>query len=181
MSQESGLLLPVASYHIYGETPLFRPVAHVIVPARTKPFNAAAFYQTSPNLYVFEDDFDQSVGRRPCLRVRQTIFTAPERPYAALLLKKKANDKCILTGLSKTHPSKLEDIAGLIKAQPGGKEGFLLNVGSNIIYVEEDEDFVVEVSYGWGDRRWNVNPYWLCEFGPWDAGCQVICPGYMST
>ncbi|MBP6975318.1 MAG: hypothetical protein KBB51_00650, partial [Candidatus Moranbacteria bacterium] len=74
----------------------------------------------------------------------------------------------------------LEDIAGLIEAQPGGKSGFLLNNGyANIFYVEGKNGEVFAVRVGWRsvDREWSVGGWGLGERGDWDAGRQVLCPG----
>ncbi|MBI2439005.1 MAG: hypothetical protein HYV45_00135 [Candidatus Moranbacteria bacterium] len=162
-------------YPVLTETRLLKPVAQATVPARTKPFNVAEFYQTGPGLYVYDTFAD-----RLDLHARQAVDSAPERPYVASLLKANAYDKDIRKELPETHLSTLEDIAGLIEAQPNGKSGFLLNNGyANIFYVEgkNGEVFAVDVYWGSDDREWDVGGWELDEDGHWDADFQVLCPG----
>jgi hypothetical protein len=163
-------------YPVLAETRLLKPVRKSTVPARTKPFNAAAFYQTGPGLYVYDTFAD-----RLDLNARQTVDSAPERPYvASLLIKENAYDKDIRKELPETHLSTLEDIAGLIEAQPNGKSGFLLSNGwANIFYVEgkNGEVFAVFVLWSSDNRRWCVGGWKLDGDGYWRSGCQVLCPG----
>ena len=162
-------------YPVLAETTLLKPVAQATVPARTKPFNAAEFYQTGPGLYV-----DDTFADRLDVNARRTVDSAPERPYVASLLKANAYDMDIRKELPETHLSTLEDIAGLIEAQPNGKSGLLLNNGyANIFYVEgkNGEVFAVNVDWGSGNREWNVRGWELGEIGNWNAGRQVLCPG----
>lgn len=162
-------------YPVLAETTLLKPVAQATVPARTKPFNAAEFYQNGPGLYVYGTFAD-----RLDVNARQTVDSAPERPYVASLLKANAYDKDIRKELPEDHLSTLEDIAGLIEAQPGGKSGFLLNNGyANIFYVEgkNGEVFAVVVYWFSDFREWYVLGWELDELGYWCAGHQVLCPG----
>lgn len=157
------------------ETRLLKPVAKATVPARTKPINLAEFYQTRFGLYVYDtfaDRFD--------LSAMQTVDSVPERPYVALLLKANAYDWDIRKELPEKHLSFLEDIAGLIEAQPNGKSGLLLNNGyANIFYVvgKNGEVFAVHVYWYSGNRQWDVRGWGLDEGGEWRAGSQVLCPG----
>lgn len=162
-------------YPMLVETRLLKPVSKSTVPARTKPFNAAAFYQTGTGLYVYDTFAD-----RFCLGARQAVDSAPERPYVASLLKANAYDKDIRKELPETHLSTLEDIAGLIEAQPNGKSGFLLNNGwANIFYVEGKNGDVFAVSVRWlsGGRSWDVGGWELGGAGEWRADRRVLCPG----
>lgn len=162
-------------YPVLAETTLLKPVAQATVPARTKPFNAAEFYQTGPGLYVYDTFAD-----RLDLGARQTVDSAPERPYVASLLKANAYDTDIRKELPDTHLSTLEDIAGLIEAQRSGKSGFLLNNGwANIFYVEGKNGEVFAVGVNWlsDDRKWDVYDWGLDERGYWFAVSQVLCPG----
>jgi hypothetical protein len=163
-------------YPVLAETRLLKPVGKSIVPGRTKPFNAAEFYQTGTGLYVYD-----TFAERFDLSVRQAVDSAPECPYMASLLKANAYDKDIRKELPETHLSTLEDIAGLIEAQPGGKSGFLLNNGNaNIFYVEgkNGEVFAVHVCWRSAYRRWFVSVWGLVEDGiGCFAGHQVLCPG----
>ena len=164
--------------NIVVETKLLKPVAQATVPARTKPFVASEFYQTGTGLYVY-DTFADRLG----LNTRQVVDSAPERPYVASLLQANAYDTDIRKELPETHLSTLEDIAGLIEAQPNGKSGFLLNNGyANIFYVEgkNGEVFAVGVRWDSGRRRWRVRDWELGGFGDWDADRQVLCPGTAS-
>ncbi len=159
------------------ETRLLKPVAQATVPARTKPFNAVEFYQTGTGLYVYDTFAD-----RLDVNARQTVDSAPERPYVASLLKANAYDKDIRKELPENHLSTLEDIAGLIEAQSGGKSGFLLNNGyANIFYVEgkNGEVFAVSVRWDSGRRGWGVNGWKLDEAGrrEWRTDRQALCPG----
>ncbi|QQS21174.1 MAG: hypothetical protein IPL87_01420 [Candidatus Moraniibacteriota bacterium] len=159
------------------ENRLLKPVATAIVPARTKPFNAAAFYQTGTGLYVYKKFVDHLyVNDR-----RTTVGLAPERPYVALCLKERDCDKAIRANLPETHLSTLEDIAGLIEAQSGGKSGLLFNDGFvNIFYVEGRNGEVFAVCVFWDsedDCRWFVSSRVLGEDGDWGDACQVLCPG----
>lgn len=162
-------------YPVLAETRLLKPVGTSTVPARTKPFNAAEFYQTGPGRYVYDtfaDRFD--------LSARKTVDSAPERPYVASLLKAKAYDGDIRKELPGTHLSTLEDIAGLIEAQPGGKSGFLFSNGyTNIFYVDgkNGEVFAVRVRWYSDNRKWSVSDWKLDEDGRWDTGNQVLFPG----
>lgn len=162
-------------YSVLAETRLLKPVAKAIVPARTKPWSAVAFYQTGTGLYVYDtfaDRFD--------LGARKTVDSALERPYVASLLKANAYDTDIRKELPETHLSTLEDIASLIGAQRSGQSGLLLNNGyANIFYVEgkNGEVFAVLVRWYSGNRRWLVRDLKLDECGCWDADDQVLCPG----
>ena len=161
--------------NIVVETKLLKPVAQATVPARTKPFVASEFYQTGTGLYVYD-----TFANRLDLSARQTVDSAPERPYVVLLLKGNAYNKNIRKELPETHLSTPEDIAGLIEAQPVGKSGFLLNNGyANIFYVEgkNGEVFAVDVYWRAGRRKWDVRDWKLDENGKWNAGYQVLCPG----
>lgn len=162
-------------YPMLAETRLLKPVGKSTVPARTKPFNAAEFYQTGPGLYVYDTFAD-----RLDVNARQAVDSAPERPYVASLLKANAYDKDIRKELPEIHLSTLEDIAGLIEAQPNGKSGFLLSNGyANIFYVEgkNGEVFAVDAPWLSGGRKWRVSDWSLDERGRWRAGFQVFCPG----
>ena len=161
-------------YPVLAETTLLKPVAQATVPARTKPVSVAEFYQTGSGLYVYD-----TFAERLDVNARQVVDSAPERSYVASLLKANAYDKDIRKELE-DHLSTLEDIAGLIEAQPGGKSGFLLNNGyANIFYVEgkNGEVFAVRVRWLSGDRRWRVRGWRLGEGGGWRAGNRVLCPG----
>lgn len=165
-------------YPVLAETTLLKPVAQATVPARTKPFNAAEFYQTGPGLYVYDTFAD-----RLDVNARQTVDSAPERPYVASLLKANAYDTGIRKELPEIHLSTLEDIAGLIEAQPNGKSGLLLNNGyANIFYIEgrNGEVFAVIVCWFSGGRGWRVDDWQLDEGGVWGADRQVLCPGNAS-
>ncbi len=168
--------MPLSNAQALRETRLLKPVAQATVPARTTtPFNAAAFYQTGTGLYVY-DTFADHLD----LSARQTVDSAPERPYVASLLKANAYDKDIRKELPESHLSTLEDIAGLIEAQRSGKSGFLLNNGYvNIFYVEDKNGEVFAVNVRWFsvDRRWFVHDWKLGGFGKWGAGSRVLCPG----
>ena len=162
-------------YPVLAETRLLKPVSKSTVPARTKPFNAAEFYQIGTGLYVYDTFAD-----RLDLSARQTVDSAPERPYVASLLKANAYDRDIRKELPDTHLSTLEDIAGLIEAQPNGKSGFLLNNGyANIFYVEGKNGEVFAVGVDWisGNRKWRVFDWELDGIGRWCADRQVLCPG----
>lgn len=162
-------------YPMLAETRLLKPVGKSTVPARTKPFNAAEFYQTGTGLFVY-DTFAYHFD----LSAKKTVDSAPERPYVASLLKANAYDTDIRKELPETYLSTLEDIAGLIEAQPGGKSGLLLNNGyANIFYVEgkNGEVFAVSVNCGSGCRQWNVLDWELGEVGDWLVGRRVLCPG----
>lgn len=160
-------------YPVLVETKLLKPVAKATVPARTKPFEASEFYQTGTKLYIhrfFADRLD--------LNAKQTVDSAPERPYVVLLLKANAYHKDIRKELPETHLSTLEDIAGFIEAQPGGKSGLLLNNGhTNIFYVKGKNGEVFVIDVFWNGRQWVIFAWELGEFGPWFAGCLVLCPG----
>ena len=171
----NALKQPSSRYPVLAETRLLKPVAKATVPARTKPFNAAEFYQTGLYVYVYDTFAD-----RLDLSARQTVDSAPERPYVASLLKANAYDKDIRKELPENHLSTLEDIAGLIEAQRSGKSGFLLNNGyANIFYVEGKNGEVFAVGVGWVSvsRQWLVGGWRLGEDGEWCADYPVLCPG----
>lgn len=164
-------------YPVLTETRLLKPVGKLTVPARTKSFNAESFYRTGTGLYVYDTFAD-----RLDLSARQTMNSDPKRrPYVASLLKANAHNKDIRSELPETHLSALEDIAGLIEAQPNGKSGLLLNnVYANIFYVEgkNGEVFVVDVDWDSDGRRWIVDDWPLDGgLGDWRAGSRVLCPG----
>lgn len=168
----------VARYPVLTETRLLKPVAQATVPARTKSFNAATFYQTGTGLYVYDTFAD-----RLDLSARPTVDSAPERPYVASLLKANAYDTDIRKELPETHLSTLEDIASLIGAQRSGQSGLLLNNGyANIFYVEgkNGEVFAVNVRWHSGNRYCYVNDLELDEDGLWLAVSQVLCPGNVA-
>ena len=93
-------------YPVLAETRLLKPVSKSTVPARTKPWSAAEFYQTGHGLYVHDTFID-----RLNLSISQIGDSTLERPYIASLLKVNAYDKDIREELPKTHLSTLEDIA----------------------------------------------------------------------
>ncbi|MFZ2299678.1 MAG: hypothetical protein WAW00_00915 [Candidatus Moraniibacteriota bacterium] len=170
-----GGLKLLSCYPVLAETRLLKPVGKSTVPARTKPFNAVAFYQIGTGLYVYE-----TFAERLDLSARQIVDSAPARPYVASLLKANAYDKDICKELPESHLSTLEDIASLIEAQPKGKSGFLLNNGyANIFYVEgkNGEVFAVRVSWDSDYREWLVSGWRLDGTGFWGAGYRVLCPG----
>lgn len=163
-------------YPTLTETTLLKPVAQAIVPARTKLFNAATFYRTGIGLCVhdtFRDRLD--------LHARaDTVDSAPKRPYVASVIKADAYDKDIRKELPEAHLSMPEDIAGFIKAQPGGKSGFLLSNGyASIFYVEGKNSEVFAVSVYWhsANCQWFVRDWMLDVLGRWRADCRVLCPG----
>lgn len=165
-------------YPVLAETRLLKPVGKSTVPARTKPFSAAEFYQTGPGLYTWDSFRD-----RLDVEAKTVLECAPARPYVASLLKKDAYDRDIRKELPKTHLSTFEDIAGFIEAQPEGKQGFLLNNGyANIFYVEGRNGEVLAVDVRWrsGNRQWSVYDWRLDEYGKWYAGYRVLCPGNAS-
>ncbi len=158
------------------ETRLLKPVSKSTVPARTKPWSAAEFYQTGHGLYVHDTFID-----RLNLSISQIGDSTLERPYIASLLKVNAYDKDIREELPKTHLSTLEDIAYLIEAQSNGQSGFLLNRGyyTNIFYVEGKNSKVLAVGVSWDSSNcdWNVYSWKLGEGGYWPTENQVLCPG----
>lgn len=156
-------------YLMLTETRLLRPIATVIVPARNKPFNAAELYQDGAGRYIYET-FAKSLD----LEAKQTMVSAPERPYVALLLKANASDTDIQKELPEEHLSILEDIAWLIEAQSDGQSGFLLSNGYvNIFYALGK----IAVGVRWHSGLWCVDIWGLDERGSWFADCQVLCPG----
>lgn len=171
----------IAHYPVLVETNLLMPVAKAIVSARTKPFDAVVFYdETSTGISVYSTFLD-----RLDLSARQTIDPAPERPFAASLLKANACDTDIRKELPETHLSTLEDIVGLIEAQPDGKSGLLLNNGySNIFYVEDKngEVFAADVRCRSGNRGWwwSIDDWELGGRSCWDADDRVLCPGNVA-
>lgn len=182
------ILKQLSSYYpILVETALFKPVSQLIVPARTKLFDAAEFYQTGAGLIVhptFAEHFD--------LSIKQPVLALPkEIPYVASYLKGSAYDTDIRSELPETHLSTLADIAALIEAQTGGKSGFLLSRGwptrPNIFYVEGKKGIVFAVSVRWvyGSRGssdknfpgWAIFSSELDWNGRREADDQVLCPG----
>lgn len=165
-------------YPVLTETRLLKPVAQATVPARTKPFSAAEFYQTGPGLYIWDSFRD-----RLDVEVRTVLECTPARPYVASTLKADAYDKDIRKDLVDEHLSTLEDIAGLIVAQPKGKQGFLLNNGyANIFYVEGKEGVVFAVRVGWDsdNRLWHLRDWELDELGDWYSDYHILCPGHAA-
>jgi hypothetical protein len=161
-------------YPVLTETRLLKPVRTAAVPVKDKPFDASEFFRNRPGLYVWD-----SFLERFDLGVR-SVESAPERLYVASLLKEDAYDRDIRRELPENHLSTLEDVAGFIKAQPDGKEGFLLNNGyANIFYVEgkNGEVFVVSVSWSSGSREWDVLDWSLGGDGDWSSDNYVVCPG----
>lgn len=160
----------------YVETKLLKPIANVIIPARTKPFNMAAFYQTRSGLYVY-DTFADHLD----LNTRQTVDVTPERPYVALCLKAGAYDGDIRKALPEWHLSMLEDIASLIVAQPGGQPGFLRNNGQpNPFYVagKNDQVFLMNICWLSGYREWRIFDRLFDGYGDFRfTDDQVFCPG----
>lgn len=168
-------------YPILTETELLKPVAQAIVPARTGPFNLAEFYQTRDGLYIHE-----TLSYLFDLATEETINSALERPYVALLLKTAASSKKICEKLPENHLSTLRDIAYFIETQPDGKLGFLFNNDySKILFVKNENNEVLCVHVNWCDdptsdeEKWII---WACpEYNdePHPIGSQIICPGVM--
>lgn len=158
------------------ETRLLKPVAQATVPARTKPVDAAEFFQTREGLHVYDSFRNRFDFEAP-------IQAVSDQPYVASLLKSDAKDWDIRKELPETHLSTLEDIAGFIEVQPNGKEGFLLTNGYvNLFYVMGKEGVVIVVDIYWSAecRGWDVRGWNLDEGGRWLAGYQVLCPGTAS-
>ena len=158
------------------ETRLLKPVAKATVPARTKSFNVAEFYQDRTGLCVFhtlKDRFD--------LGAKKTVDSTPERPYVASLLKAYACDRDIRKELPETHLSTLEDIAALIEAQPRAQPGLLLNNGKpNIFYIEgkNNEVFAMSIFGRPCYRCWHISVRQIKEdVGRRRRDSQVLYPG----
>lgn len=186
MSGKKGQLS--SDYPVLMETQFLKPVATAIVPARTKTFNAAAFYQNRRVLFTYDEPAEQyqhnELTYQLDLNARQAMDSAPERPYVALLIKRHVFSNVIRKELlPETHLSPLEDIAGFIEAQPGGQSGFLLNDGStNIFYVEGKDDIILFMFVCWHSvrGRWFVRGKWFMISGDdellWPNN-RILCPG----
>lgn len=155
------------------ETKLLRPVATATLAARTTPIDLDQFFRARSGLCVwdlFREHFDLGV-----------VTPTPERPYVASLLKADAYDQDIRKELPQNHLSTLEDVVGLIEAQPNGEKGLLHIDGSrpNICYVIGRNGQVFAVYFVWCsvNREWLVRDWKLGERGEWNAGYQVLCPG----
>ena len=161
------------------EGKLLRPVAQVTIPARTKPFSVVEFYQTGLGIYVYG-----TITDRLDLNTRQVVASPPDRSYVALFIKVNAYCKDICRELPEEYLSTLEDIAGLIEVQWGGKSGVLLNDGwANIFYVEDvnGEIFAVFVRWDSDDREWYVGVWELDGVNRcWPAVRRVLCPGNIA-
>lgn len=160
------------------ETRLLKPVAQSIVQARTRPFNAEAFYQAGKELHV-----DKTFADRLDLRGRPTVYSAPERRYVAWRIKKSFTTQALWQELSKTIClSRLEDIAALITVQPFWKFGLLLtNSRANLCFVlgKNRRIYTVVISrdnpdYPGFRRGWRLSSWApsaaICIF----ADCQVL-------
>ena len=160
------------------ETRLLKPVAQATVPARTKPFNLADFYCYNPGFWMYDAFYDTLD-----LSNWKVVGSTPERSYVALCLKADAYDSDIRKELPETHLSTLEDIAYLIKAQPGGKGFLLLNGANNYFFVRSKNGtvFVVLIRWRTVSRKWVING-WRVEkrypalwYGP--GRRRIFCPG----
>lgn len=162
--------------NVLTETRLLKPIAKMIIPARTKPFNAAEFYQNSARV-VISDDLADCLD----LSARTTTDSIPERSYVALLFKDDASDLAIRAELPEAHLSTLEDIAVFIEAQPNGESGFLINDGCvTLFFVEGKNGAVCRVPVFWERMLhwWRIET-WKFVLPEDEGGAiyQVVCPG----
>ncbi|MES2006520.1 MAG: hypothetical protein V4436_00260 [Patescibacteria group bacterium] len=143
---------------------LFDAGSLVSVGPLTKRFDPKSFFRTREGLYVWNDMSQVLEHATPTDAADASMLG-----YANL--SRNAYDREIKAELPENHEVELWHIAELIKAQPGGKDGLLLNNGyANIFYVG---GFAVHVYWSADDRGWFVNG-WALGGGRWGAGSRVF-------
>lgn len=135
------------------------------------------FFQTGPGIYVtkrFSDNFDL-----------KGAFEMRKRFYVGSFLKSEASHVEIRQDLPQQHLSPLADVANLMLAQWGGKDGFLRTNGSPSVLYAMGKNGILGLSLGWSDwnRQWLLdaftptNPSSVYDTGSCRRGTWVICPG----
>ncbi len=128
---------------------------------------------TEVNLYVW-DDFKSCV-----LSSASPVTNRPALGVSVHDLAKNMYDSEIRAELPTAHVFSWADlwvIGALVKLQPRGEEGTLLNNGyANIFYLQVGvQVFVVRVYWHRDHAKWYVNAWKLVEYGRWSEGPRVL-------
>ena len=91
----------------------------------------------------------------------------PRKPGEAAIIPELGGETKVETTLS--------EMFSLIRKQPDGEEGVLLNNGwANILYIRDQNGVLRAVGVRWGDGGWGVDAGSVEDSGGWDAGHQVF-------
>jgi hypothetical protein len=110
------------------------------------------------------------------LKSSGNISEQPPATVASFTLGKAMNDTEIRAELPNNHVFSQDDlwmIADLIKKQPNGGSGELLNNEVNIFYVQVGA-LVFVVGVFWNGSGWDVDGWELDEDCQWDGGYRVF-------
>lgn len=141
----------------------------ITLPALANPFNPHAFFKTRSGLWVS----DQFVRR--VLLQATVVDKLDDAPCSSYNLKKNLYDREITPELPKGYEWGASEvcarIAQMIKRQPNGGKGDLLNNGdANIFYVP---GYAVGVDWCADDRQWRVSA-WRLDSSDWKADRRVF-------
>ena len=164
----AAVAVKVAAYNF------LKPIGQTEVLEQTGKFNPRAFFEIGDGLYIW-DGFKNLV-----LEFANLVSNVPALTLGKFQLVKNATDLRIRSELPEGYlfrdPSLLcAHIALLIKRQPNGKAGELLNNGyANLFYLEVNgEVVVVDVRWRTHHREWYVYAHQLDD-DQWYAGNQVF-------
>lgn len=134
-------------------------------------FDPNEFYKQRPGLYPWSSFMERVLPKAECVEQGKSFIAD------SFDLKKDSTDAAIEAALSEKHIFSETDacalIAELIKKQPNGEEGALLNNGYvNLFYTEA---FVVGVYWYAGFGEWYVLAWFRGAYA-WSADSRVFSP-----
>lgn len=109
------------------------------------------------------------------LRAASLVSSGPAARLSVYELARSAYDREIMAELPQDPLVELWQIAELMRRQPQGQDGILLNNGyANIFYVNGVHGRVFAVGVRWYNDEWRVLAWKLDEGACWGAGCRVF-------
>jgi hypothetical protein len=154
---------------------LSAPSEPITVGPLTKIFKPKEFFRddnADVKLYVWDNFKDRilastgNVSKKPAVEIVSRDIT------------KAMNDSEICAELAENYVFRLDDlwiIAELLRCQPKGKNGALLNNGyANLFYIQVAPALVLVFCMYWGGSTWDVDAWGLDEYGRWGGGPRVF-------
>ena len=100
-------------------------------------------------------------------KLRKSATDMPRKPGEAAIIPELGGETKVETTLS--------EMFSLIRKQPDGEEGVLLNNGwANILYIRDQNGVLRAVSVDWSDGGWDVSADSVENSNEWSAGRQVF-------
>ena len=100
-------------------------------------------------------------------KLRKSATDMPRKPGEAAIIPELGGETKVETTLS--------EMFSLIRKQPDGEEGVLLNNGwANILYIRDQNGVLRAVGVRWGGDGWDVSARSVGHSDGWDAGHQVF-------